>query len=119
MEGNLVTTVMSLVTLFALVGDDIKLWATNKNSDNYFSSGLVISFILFGVEILMNTVVIDGFKYSFFFWLDIIATLSLIIDIAWIMDIIGVVLVGSTPSGLKVNAIPGTFVEVSAAGSKM
>lgn len=46
------------------------------------------------------------FKYSFFFWLDIIATLSLIPDIVWFMDAIGK-LVNATPSYLSVNAIPG------------
>jgi hypothetical protein len=63
--------------------------------------------------------VIDGFKYSFFFWLDIIATLSLIIDIAWIMDFIGMLLVSSTSSGLKVNAVPGTIVEITPGGAKL
>jgi hypothetical protein len=36
---------------------------------------------LFSIEILINSMVVDGFKYSFFFWLDLIATLSLIPDI--------------------------------------
>jgi hypothetical protein len=32
--------------------------------------------------------VIDNFKYSFFFYLDIIATLSLINDIPWLLDLL-------------------------------
>jgi hypothetical protein len=46
------------------------------------------------------------FKYSFFFWLDIIATLSLIPDIQWITDLLSG-LINATPSYLSVNAIPG------------
>ena len=42
--------------------------------------------ILFAAEIIVTTVVIDDFKYSFFFWLDFIATFSLVIDIPWFMD---------------------------------
>ena len=70
---------------------------TTKEADPYFYMGLIVSFVLFTTEILVNTVVIDDFKYSFFFWLDIIATLSLIPDIRWLIDIIGL-LIGATPS---------------------
>ena len=52
-----------------------------KEADPYFYIFLIISFVLFSVEIFINTMVKDDFKYSFFFWLDIIATLSLIPDI--------------------------------------
>ena len=54
---------------------------TNKDSDPYFYSFLLVSFVLFSLEIFINTMVKEDFKYSFFFWLDIIATLSLIPDI--------------------------------------
>ena len=80
------TTVMTLVTLFALIGDDIRLWAFWKVSDPYFFSGMILAMVLFGAEILMNTVVVDDFKYSFFCWLDIIATFSLVPDIEWVAD---------------------------------
>lgn len=79
---------------------------TTKNADPYFFAGLLVCFILFTTEILINTLVIDDFKYSFFFWLDIIATLSIIPDIRWIMDAISLI-TDSTPSYLSVNAIPG------------
>jgi len=29
----------------------------------------------------------DDFKYSFFFWLDFIATFSLVLDVPWLVDI--------------------------------
>jgi hypothetical protein len=48
----------------------------------------------------------EDFKYSFFFWLDIIATLSLIPDIEWIINACGII-INATPSYLSVNAIPG------------
>ena len=86
MEGKFVTIVMTLTTLFALFGDDLRLWMTTKETDEYFFYGLVISFILFSMELLINSCVVDDFKYSFFFWLDFIATLSLIPDIPWFLD---------------------------------
>lgn len=106
-EGKFVTIVMSIVTLFALLGDDIRLWLTNKDADSTFNSGLLISFILFTAEIMLNTVAIDEFKYSFFFWLDIIATMSVIIDIPWITDPFNWIMVYKMPSYLSVNVITG------------
>jgi len=47
---------------------------------------LTLSFLLFALEIMINACVIDDFKYSFFFWLDIIATASLIPDIDFLVD---------------------------------
>ena len=94
LEGAVVTLVMSTVTLFALIGDDIRLWSFNKGSDPVFLVLMILSMILFTTEIIVTTVVIDGFKYSFFFWLDIIATGSLIPDIDWIRDGILLLLVG-------------------------
>jgi len=113
-EGKVVTIVMSLVTLFALVGDDIRLWITDKPADFIFNSGLLLSFLLFTTEILLNTVVIDEFKYSFFFWLDIIATLSVVIDIPWITDPLNLMLVYNVPSYLEVNVVPGAITDQSA-----
>ena len=84
----------------------MRLWATTKNADPYFYSGLIVSFILFTTEILLNSIVIDGFKYSFFFWLDLIATLSLIPDIRWLIDLIGL-LINSTPSYESADVFPG------------
>ena len=85
-EGNSVTLIMAITTMFALFGDDFRVWFTTKEADPYFYVALIISFLLFGLELLIQSCVVDDFKYSFFFWLDFIATLSLIPDIQWFID---------------------------------
>ena len=87
-EGKAITMLMALTTIYALFGDDFRLWFTTKEADPYFYGALIISFFLFTLEILINSCVVDGFKYSFFFWLDIVATLSLFPDILWVMELI-------------------------------
>lgn len=77
---------MTLLTIFALVGDDLRLWTTTKEADVYFYAGFSAALFFFAVEILLNSCVVDGFRYSFFFWLDFIATISLFPDILWIVD---------------------------------
>ena len=66
----------------------------------------------------MNTIAVDDFKYSFFFWLDIIATLSLISDVRWILDLLGVLIL-ATPSYMGVNAIPGVVSTQSVSQSNI
>ena len=80
------------------------------------AAGMLISLILFTVEILASSVVIDDYKYSFFFYLDIIATISIVGDIRFMYDFL-LMLFGQTPSTIEVNAIPGVmFIETATAG---
>ena len=94
------------------------MWLTTKNADPYFYAGLIVSFVLFSREIFVNSLVKSDFKYSFFFWLDIIATLSLIPDIRWISDVIGCI-VDATPSYLSVDVTPGEVSIESATSSRV
>lgn len=43
-----------------------------------------ISFAIFLLEIILSSIAIKGYFLGFYFWLDAIATLSLISDITWI-----------------------------------
>lgn len=42
------------------------------------------SLAIFLIEIIMSSLAIKGYFFGFYFWLDSIATLSLISDISWI-----------------------------------
>ena len=79
---------MAAVTIFALFGDDFRLWFTTKKADVFIDAALIFSLIAFTVEILVNSCVVDDFKYSFFFWLDIIATVSICVDVNVISNMI-------------------------------
>ena len=98
---------MALVTLFALVADDLRTWITTRKDDLYFNIGMILSFFLFGLELLVKSCVEDDFKYSFFFWLDFIATLSLIPDIPWLTDLLNMIM-GIKLSRYGVDVLPGS-----------
>ena len=117
-EGKVVTIVMSLLTVYALIGDDIRLWFTTKPADLYFNIGFALSMVLFTIELLINSMVVDDFKYSFFFWLDIIATLSLVPDISWIMHILAII-VWQTPPDETRDVELGTLVSSSIARNRV
>ena len=104
---------MALVTIFALVGDTLRSWLTTKDSDPFFDAMLILSMFLFSLEILLNTIVMEDFKYSYFFWLDLIATMSLIFDISPFLDAIYVYIFHTTPSYEEVNAKPDKVISGS------
>lgn len=79
-----VTTVMTLVTIYALFGDDIKIAYFEKSADSTFDNLTFISLILFSIEITLNALSQENYFNSFYFWLDLISTISLITDISWI-----------------------------------
>ena len=75
-----VTTVMTIVTLFALFGDDIKLAFYTKEVDDTFDDITFACLVLFTLEITLNAISQEGYFNSFYFWLDLISTLSLVTD---------------------------------------
>ena len=67
---------------------------------------MTASLVLFAIEIIVMTVVADGFKYSFYFYLDIIATISLIFDVPDLMKPI-YYMIGALTSKQNICVIPG------------
>lgn len=103
-EGLPVTIVMSLFTIWALFSDDIRLAAAPKEADETFVIIISIAFFLFFIECLAGCYYKPGYLElpsftpvpgetifgkikricnlgSFYFWLDIIATVSLIFEV--------------------------------------
>jgi len=81
---NLLTMIM---TIFALFGDDIRLAFFTKQVDFTFYNLTLICLIGFTIEITLNCVCQDNYFNSFYFYLDVISTISLIADIKYITDI--------------------------------
>ena len=67
----------------------MRLSATSKDADIYFSVFLTMSLILFTFEILASSLAIDDYNYSFYFYLDIIATVSIVSDVQFLFDFMG------------------------------
>lgn len=108
-ESTPVVAVMSIITIWALFSDDIRLAATMKDADLGFEVVISICFFMFLSEIVLASYA-KGQEYlylpdqvrlpketayqsfirrikigSFYFWLDLIATMSLIFEIHWIV----------------------------------
>jgi hypothetical protein len=79
---------MILVTIYALFGDDFRVLTTPVEADEYFYSITTISLVLFLVEIFFASIAKENYFLGFYFWLDLISTISLVTDIGWIMDLL-------------------------------
>ena len=77
---------MTVVTIYTLFFDDIRVLLIPKSADDAFFSITVLCFLLFLFEIVLSCIVKKGYTFSFFFWLDMLATFSMIFDIGWLMD---------------------------------
>ena len=72
---------MTLLTIYALFGDDIRVMATTKSADTGFDAMTILCLVVFSIEIIMSILCKRDYLFSFFFWLDVVSTLSLILDI--------------------------------------
>lgn len=95
---------MTIVTVYALFGDDIRVLATDKVFSiiirmvmKYF--GLLPQFVWvsFLLKLYLPLFVKyknfynkykDGYFVGFFFWLDLLSTVSMLLDIGWVSNAI-------------------------------
>jgi len=104
LESSPVISTMSLITIWALFSDSIRLSGTNEPSDSGFDTFISIVFFIFATEILLSLYAkpeyrsIPSFELqpqetraayywrcaqigSFYMWLDFLATLSLMFEV--------------------------------------
>ena len=76
------TLFFSVLTIWVLFGDDIKNLTTTIDSDSAFSVVTIVIMSLFLIEFILSCIFIDDYIFSFFFWLDFISVISMIIDVS-------------------------------------
>jgi hypothetical protein len=74
------------MTVFALFGDDIRIALFKKSADDYFNVITIVCLAGFSVEIFMQSLAIENYFGSLYFWLDLVSTVSMILDVSWIWD---------------------------------
>jgi hypothetical protein len=79
---------MTIITIYALFGDDLRLLTCPKSIDDYFFAASSVCLFFFTVEIILASISQEGYFLGFYFWLDLVSTVSLITDIGWLWDII-------------------------------
>lgn len=75
---------MTIITIYALFFDDIRVLLFPQDADPVFYAITLFGLICFTIEIILASYAKEDYLLSFFFWLDIVSTLSMVPDIGWI-----------------------------------
>lgn len=81
-ESKFFVLISTMFTLYRLFGLDIKMIAFNIDSTTTFDILTILSFVFFTIEIILESVGNPRYLNSFFFYLDVVATSTLILDIS-------------------------------------
>ena len=84
LESAIFQILITTLIIYALFGTDIKFLCFNKDKDLSFDILTLISLIVFTLEIIISIVVKKDYLFSFFFWLDVFSTMTLILDLSWV-----------------------------------
>jgi len=90
---------MTIITVYSLFGDDVRQLAFSAQSDYIFYILSTISLVCFIVEIILQSMLREDYWLGFYFWLDVISTVSLLTDIGWVMNAIVDLSSGGASSG--------------------
>ena len=77
---------INILTVYALFADDFRTAFFPKSADDGFDSIIIICMIFFSLEIVLSVLSKENYVFTFFFWLDIISTVSLIFDLKWFQN---------------------------------
>lgn len=86
LENWVFSLFVGVITIYSLFSDDFKVLFFEKSADTTFNILNIIAFFTFAFEILAGFFGKPGYKWSFFFWLDIISTVSIVLDITWLAE---------------------------------
>jgi hypothetical protein len=77
-----------ILTIWALFADDIKMMTTTVGADVGYSISIIIIQVIFSIEVVVGSLCVPGYFLGFFFWLDVLSIVSLLLNINWVNDII-------------------------------
>ena len=77
---------MALFTVYVLFADDIKTICTTKKADPPFSIIVIILMGFFFIELILSAIAVEDYFLGFYFWLDFISLISMVLDIHWFYD---------------------------------
>jgi len=86
LDSKTFNIIIAICTFYALFAQDISLAFFNKSADLGFDIVSLVTIALFSIEIVFSSYAKKTYVGSFFFFLDIVSTVSIILDINFIVD---------------------------------
>ena len=88
MNHWLVTLLMLTLTTYALIGNDVKYAFFTKLSDIRFDVLTVLIMTIMALEILLQGLCRENYFKTFYGWLNVLITISMLIDMGVVLDAI-------------------------------
>lgn len=85
-ESTMVTALTTILTIYTLIGDDVKSITTQHPADEYFNFVTLFCMLVFSIEIVLSCFGKDDYFLGFFFFLDIISTVTMFTDLTWVQE---------------------------------
>lgn len=76
----------AFITIFALFGDDFKYLVLPKTLDFYFDLLTLFAMAAFFIEMVLSYHCKPSYRCSFFFLLDLVSTLSMVLDLSYVSE---------------------------------
>eukprot|EP00927_Polykrikos_kofoidii_P035459 TRINITY_DN30005_c0_g1_i2.p1 TRINITY_DN30005_c0_g1~~TRINITY_DN30005_c0_g1_i2.p1 ORF type:complete len:997 (-),score=141.82 TRINITY_DN30005_c0_g1_i2:36-3026(-) len=114
-EHKVVVCVSVALTFWAIAGDDIRLGFTERPLDPIFNWLVIGNITFFALEMFLSVFGKADYFLSFFFFLDLISTLSLLLDLDFVTDKLAQLATQSAVqpgNAARVGAIVGRVVRV-------
>mmetsp|Transcript_39068 Transcript_39068/g.47004 ORF Transcript_39068/g.47004 Transcript_39068/m.47004 type:complete len:1389 (-) Transcript_39068:157-4323(-) len=89
-EAGFYQSIMLIATVYALFAVDMNMAVGSKDYDRLIDIGTLFVLFLFLIEIIMSLVCISEYVH-FFFWLDLVASVSMFLDVKFLMESAGTV----------------------------
>lgn len=83
LESPAIQALTFFATIYALFAFDLNLALGDKDADIVMDYATFVAFLVFVVELVMSLVCVPGY-IQFFFWLDVVATISMYFEIGFI-----------------------------------
>eukprot|EP00927_Polykrikos_kofoidii_P071957 TRINITY_DN68136_c0_g1_i1.p1 TRINITY_DN68136_c0_g1~~TRINITY_DN68136_c0_g1_i1.p1 ORF type:complete len:965 (-),score=134.27 TRINITY_DN68136_c0_g1_i1:722-3616(-) len=80
-ESRTCTFVTSVLTVYALIGDDMRLMFFEMPADIWFFVMTALTMLIFGAEVCLSCIGKEDYFLSFFCLLDVVSTSTLILDL--------------------------------------
>lgn len=103
----------TIITVFVLFADDMRQLTADPSTDFIYYIAILACFGVFTVEIILSSIAKPNYIFSFYFWLDIISTLTLLLDVGWVSDAI------FGTSGSTTTALSSATIARAARASKI
>ena len=78
---------MSILTIYTIFAIDIDKGFFGKSASVYFSGVHLISMGIFTAEIIIMSRTDPDYPFHFYFWIDVFSTLTMILEVIWIEDL--------------------------------